>query len=96
MKTFFFLLFISNIAYSQGNYYSMDTTIHKDEYYELVYQLKQSRAKVDSLELENRIFDWKLIGCERSLSEYKEQLLPLEKRVRRKKKYNDKKDIFSY
>ena len=96
MKTFFFLFFISSIAYSQGNSYAMDTTIHKDEYYELVYQLNQCRAKIDSLELENRIFDWKLIGCEHSLSDYKKHLSSLEKRIRRKKKLYVKEDIFTY
>ena len=94
MKILLFVLFIGNIAYSQNN--PMDTTIHKDEYYELVYQLNQCRAKIDSLELENRIFDWKLIGCERSLNDYKEKLSPLEKKSRRRNKKYDKNDIFTY
>lgn len=94
MKNFFFLFFISNIAYSQIN--PMDTTIHKDEYYELVYQLNQCRAKIDSLELENRIFNWKLIGCERSLDDYEQKLSPLEKKSRRRNKKYDKETIFTY
>jgi hypothetical protein len=92
MKILLSLLFISNIAYSQfscletENAYRMDTLIHKDEYYELVYQLNQYREKNDSLETKNQILEWETKSYEKLLSLYKEELLFLESNARNRKR----------
>ena len=93
MEAFLIILFFCNIAYSQNSYYAMDTTIHKDEYYEMVYQLNQSRIKMDSLETELNSNQWRFICYENLLSVYKRELNILEKQLKRKNKKRNEKNI---
>ena len=95
MKYFLFTFFISNIAFSQDsnivsydNIAPMDTTIHKDEYFELIYQLNESRMKIDSLEKNISILNSELAANKEILISYKERLvsLQIDARDRKRKK----------
>lgn len=91
MKYFLFTFFISNIAFSQGNEFlegvdRMDTIIHKDEYYELVYQLNESRMKIDSLEKNAVILNSEIQANREILSSYKQKLVSLEIDARDRKR----------
>jgi hypothetical protein len=89
MRTILFLLFLSNIAYAQSNPSTseerMDTTIHKDEYYELVYRLNESREKIEVLEHQLSVLINEMSENQLLLNSYKEKLISLDKKSRRKK-----------
>ena len=91
MKYFLFSFLISNIAFSQGNEFlegvdRMDTIIHKDEYYELIYQLNESRMKIDSLEKNAVILNSEIQANREVLSSYKQKLVSLQIDARDKKR----------
>ena len=91
MKSFIIILFFCNFAYAQSSFYAMDTIIHKDEYYEMAYQLIQCRIRIDSLEKEVRINEWRFTGYEHLLSAYRNELKKLEKQLRiNNRKRNEK------
>lgn len=87
MKSFVILFLFCNIAYSQDNYHAMDTTIHKDEYYEMAYQLNELRDKTDSLEFELRIMEWKFKGYQYLVDVYEKELRLFDKKRKRRKYY---------
>ena len=56
----------------------MDTTISKDEYYELVYQLEKSRTYNNMLKTRVTEMEWIIYSNDAILKIYQERLLAME------------------
>lgn len=73
MPVFILFIFISSSLFGQ-----MDTTITKDEYYELVYQLEKSRTINRMLKDRVTEMEWIVYSNDIVVKAYEERLLSME------------------
>lgn len=73
MPVFILFIFISSSLFGQ-----MDTTITKDEYYELVYQLEKSRTINRMLKDKVTEMEWIVYSNDIVVKAYEERLLSME------------------